>query len=218
MSKKLIMNNDEIALYNNFNIFEVTMSSDTPDYELKDNGKPIKKLIINDVSVTPPKDRWVEYSLKEGANTIKYNNDIRFDNHPNTVSIKAIQTDYIEDCANMFADLNASFDFKNINTSNVTNMYSMFSNNGVAELDLTNFDTSNVTDMRSMFSYCTNLTLLDLSSFDTSKVTEYSYMLDEVPASCVIKVSDKFTFTESRVGWKGSFTRVAFKDPTINNY
>ena len=51
-------------------------------------------------------------------------------------------------------------------------MYSMFSNLSISKLDLSNFDTSNVTDMASMFYGCKNLTQLDLSNFDTSKVTK----------------------------------------------
>ena len=43
-------------------------------------------------------------------------------------------------------------------------------------LDLSNFDTSNVTDMDSMFYSCSDLQSLDLSNFDTSNVTSYNDM------------------------------------------
>ena len=41
----------------------------------------------------------------------------------------------------------------------------------MTEVDFSHFDTSNVTDMVSMFSGCESLTSLDLSNFDTSNVT-----------------------------------------------
>lgn len=42
--------------------------------------------------------------------------------------------------------------------------------------EISNIDTSNITDMRSMFEYCEYVTELDLSSFDTSKVTSMQYL------------------------------------------
>ena len=66
--------------------------------------------------------------------------------------------------------------FKDVDTSNVTDMQDMFSGcDGLTSLDLSNFDTSNVTDMSFMFQWCSSLTSLDLSSFDTSKTTAGMY-------------------------------------------
>ena len=65
----------------------------------------------------------------------------------------------------------------NFNTSNVTEMFSMFQQcSSLTSLDLSSFDTSNVTDMSQMFYHCSSLTNLDLSNFNTSKVTEMSNM------------------------------------------
>ena len=65
----------------------------------------------------------------------------------------------------------------NFNTSNVENMYGMFSHCSIlTSLDLSNFNTSKVTIMYQMFSYCSSLISLDLSSFDISKVTYMSDM------------------------------------------
>ena len=62
--------------------------------------------------------------------------------------------------------------FKGSNTSNVTNMNSMFQFcNGLTSLDLRNFNTSNVTNMLTMFQGCSGLISLDLSGWDTSNVT-----------------------------------------------
>ena len=67
--------------------------------------------------------------------------------------------------------------FSNFNTSNVTCMLQMFSGcKSLTSLNVDNWDTSNVTDMSSMFYWCKSLTSLDLSNFDTSKVTNMSSM------------------------------------------
>ena len=68
-------------------------------------------------------------------------------------------------------------DFSNLDTSQVTNMGSMFYGmRSLTALDLSNFDTSKVTDMQYMFSGMSSLTTFNLSSFDTSKVTDMQYM------------------------------------------
>ena len=46
----------------------------------------------------------------------------------------------------------------------------------ILEIDLSNFDTSQVTNMNSMFERMTNLTTLNVSNFNTSKVTDMIYM------------------------------------------
>lgn len=68
-------------------------------------------------------------------------------------------------------------DVSNFNTSNVTHMYDMFYNcESLTTLDLSNFNTSNVLNMGGMFFNCKSLTSLDLSNFNTEKVTDMSYM------------------------------------------
>ena len=60
---------------------------------------------------------------------------------------------------------------KNVDTSKVTNMNSMFSNEtNIQELDLSSFDTSHVTDMSNLFQSTTNLQKLNLSNWDLSKI------------------------------------------------
>ena len=69
--------------------------------------------------------------------------------------------------------------FKGSNTSNVTDMDSMFKYcSGLTSLNVSNFDTSNVTLMNGMFSNCRSLTSLDLSNFDTSNVTRMEFMFN----------------------------------------
>ncbi len=66
---------------------------------------------------------------------------------------------------------------KNLNTSQVGSMKSMFSGcKSLTSLDLSNFNTSKVKDMGDMFRDCKSLTSLDLSSFDTRNVTRMNHM------------------------------------------
>ncbi len=65
---------------------------------------------------------------------------------------------------------------ENVDTSNVTNMDSMFMSLPVTTLDLSSFDTSHVTNMRLMFGFMSNLQSLNISSFDTNLVTDMSAM------------------------------------------
>ncbi|MBQ9556054.1 MAG: BspA family leucine-rich repeat surface protein, partial [Muribaculaceae bacterium] len=66
-----------------------------------------------------------------------------------------------------------------LNTSQVTNMGSMFSHCWqLTSLDLSTFNTSKVTNMRSMFYQSWQLRSLDLSSFNTSKMTNMMYMFE----------------------------------------
>ena len=64
-----------------------------------------------------------------------------------------------------------------LDTSNVTNMHNMFYNcSALTSLDLSAFNTSKVTNMYGMFNSCNSLTSLDLSTLNTSKVTTMGKM------------------------------------------
>ena len=64
-----------------------------------------------------------------------------------------------------------------LNTSQTTNMASMFKNCPLlTEIDLSNFDTRNVTDMSNLFSGCSKLKRLDLSGFITGNLTKMERM------------------------------------------
>ena len=70
-----------------------------------------------------------------------------------------------------------SIDLSHFNTTNVTSMSFMFSCcYGLTSLDLSSFNTASVTSMREMFNECSGLTSLDLSSFNTASVTNMLYM------------------------------------------
>ena len=72
-------------------------------------------------------------------------------------------------------------DLSNFDTTNVTNMESMFE--GCESLKKINFhdtfNTSKVTTMEYMFRNCKNLQEIDLSNFDTKNVENMSYMFSE---------------------------------------
>ena len=84
-----------------------------------------------------------------------------------------------------------TFDTKNLDTSNVTNMRDMFYNMpNLISLDLSNFDTSNVTNMINMFGNMGSLTSLDVSNFDTTKVTDMSWMFTGMDSLTSLDVSN----------------------------
>ena len=82
-------------------------------------------------------------------------------------------------------------DLFNFDTSNVTNMRSMFSDMPkLTSLNLSNFDTSKVTNMSQMFESMSSLTTLNLSSFDTSQVTDMSYMFCDMSKLTSLNLSN----------------------------
>ena len=90
-----------------------------------------------------------------------------------------IETSNVTDMASMFSNCSSlnTLDLSNFNTSNVTNTSGMFySCSSLKTLDLSNFNTSNVNDMGQMFNNCTELASLDLRSFDTRDVEYMFYM------------------------------------------
>ena len=97
------------------------------------------------------------------------------------VNLSSFNTSNVTNMNSMFYHCSSltSLDMSSFNTSNVTNMAYMFSGcSSLINLELNNFNTSNVTNMNSMFYHCSSLTSLDMSSFNTSKVTNMSSMFD----------------------------------------
>ena len=88
--------------------------------------------------------------------------------------LEYLNTQNVTDMSSMFSDCRTltSLDLKNFNTQNVTDMGGMFRDcSGLTSLDLSHFNTQNVTDMGGMFRDCSGLTSLDLSHFNTQNVT-----------------------------------------------
>lgn len=116
------------------------------------------------------------------------------------VDIKYLDTSEVTNMSSMFNGCKAltSLDLNSFKTSSVTDMSYMFRKcSGLKSLDLSNFDTSNVTDMMYMFYGCSELTTLVLSSFDTSQVTDMSYMFNGCSSLKSLNLS---SFNTSKVG------------------
>ena len=79
--------------------------------------------------------------------------------------------------------------FKDIDTSNVTNMNDIFNDcRALTSLDLSGWDTSNVTNMNYMFYGCGALTSLDVSKWNTSNVTNMYNMFRDCSALKTIRM------------------------------
>ena len=86
---------------------------------------------------------------------------------------------------------------KYLNTSEVTNMYSMFTKcSSLQSLDLSSFNTAKVDDMESMFEDCESLKSLDLSSFNTASVTVMDLMFNNCSALETILVGSGWNVDE----------------------
>ena len=94
---------------------------------------------------------------------------------------------------NFYQFINNTFSnliFKDVDTSNVTNMNQMFSGcSTLTSLDASGFDTSNVTDMYYMFNNCRALTFLDVSGWNTGNVTNMLAMFQNCSSLTSLNVS-----------------------------
>lgn len=64
---------------------------------------------------------------------------------------------------------------KYLNTSKVSNMSHMFSDNSSASIDCSGFNTQSAVNMNSMFLNCNKATTINISSFNTANVTNMAY-------------------------------------------
>ncbi len=95
------------------------------------------------------------------------------------VGIENLNTSEVTNMSTMFWGCNelTSLDVSHFNTAKVTDMSGMFAGcHRLKTLDVSNFDTSNVTNFENMFSYCISLTNLVVTHFNTGKATNMSYM------------------------------------------
>ena len=87
-------------------------------------------------------------------------------------------------------DLTSIEGMQYLNTSEVTNMASMFWECGaLPAVDVSGFDTRKVTDMSAMFAECYELTALDVSGWNTSYVTDMSWMFSNCSELASLDVS-----------------------------
>ena len=102
--------------------------------------------------------------------------------------LENLDTSQVTNMHSMFNDCHSltSLNLSHFDTSHVTDMFYMFKNcKSLKSLDVSHFNTSKVTDMYGMFEKCKSLTNLDLSHFDTSHVTH----MDEMFYDCNVLTS-----------------------------
>ncbi len=91
-----------------------------------------------------------------------------------------IDTSRVTDMYSMFSNcknLKAIEGLERFDTSSVMSMYDMFAwDQALEKLDLSGFDTSHVSNMRGMFYCCVGLSELKIDSFNTENVIDMSYL------------------------------------------
>ena len=167
----------------NITTLKVVDNLDIPEgatvVDVSKNGDNTIKMWYNEA------DANGNYDITIGSNNTIYANPSSlglFSNLTNVTSIDLsnMDTSGMTNMSNMFSDntslTNITFG-DNFNTANVINMSGMFKNCTILKtIDLSSFDTSNATIMASMFMNCQGLQNLDLKSFNTSNVTNMLYM------------------------------------------
>ena len=131
-------------------------------------------------------------TLSEGSGVFVVPDGMKFKG--STVSeIPQMNTSNVTDMESMFDECRSLTTIPQLDTSNVTNMHYMF--NGCQQLTaIPLLDTSKVTNMRSMFYRCSNLTAVPL--LDTSKVTDMQYMFSACSSLTTIPSLNTSTVTD----------------------
>ena len=130
------------------------------------------------------------YDKWNPSNTSAYN---LYSGDTKLVYAPNIDTRNVTNMRSMFSDCKSLTSVPEIDTSNVTNMGYMFYNcSGLTSVPY--FDTSNVTYMIGMFQGCTSLKTIQ--SFDTSKVTRMAYLFCKCASLEVIPELDTSECTD----------------------
>ena len=93
-----------------------------------------------------------------------------------------------------------NYNFINVDTSKVENVYRMFYKNQVKTLNLNNFDISKIKSMNNIFEKCNVLTSLNISNWDTSNVTSMSQMFYGCSSLTSLDVSNWNTSNVTNMG------------------
>ncbi|WP_156286596.1 BspA family leucine-rich repeat surface protein [Oceanivirga salmonicida] len=156
-----------------------------------------------------------------------------------TIKIKDNNVKFSDDSKSFFSGYKTNFDFpNNLDTSNVTNMSSMFYTSKNIP-DLSNWDTSKVTDMSYMFSYSeadadlsgwdtanvTNMSNMfansimdpDVTNWNVSKVTDMSYMFQN-NKNVILKDKTKNWDTSSLTNASAMFYNTQKANPNVSNW
>lgn len=118
---------------------------------------------------------WTEFNKLKTTNFSSF-----FANYQGKyIDLKNLDTSNATNMYGMFsgAERIVTIDFGTFDTSKVTTMESMFSVSSFSEVDkLSNWDVSKVTTVRSMFSSCRNFSSIDLTKWITSSLTSTNQM------------------------------------------
>ena len=149
---------------------------DTGLKDKTDNSQPLYNLyIVSNYEIFAPSNCNEIFSFYDWKDRVEKTNLISINFNNN------FNTSNVTNMTSMFYQCKflTSLDLSNFNTANVTDMTQMFySCYSLTNLDLSSFNTSNVRDMDFMFYHCSRLTSLDLSNFNTSNVTNMKEMLE----------------------------------------
>ena len=137
--------------------------------------KDIESIIFSSNKI--PENYTISYDVSESKDEQVVLYGVQNANGRYDVTIVAANNEEIyapEYSARLFGDLTnlKTINLDNLNTSNVTNMYIMFSGCiNLENIDISHLDTKNVEIMTNMFSNCKNLKSINLEGIDTRSVT-----------------------------------------------
>ena len=117
---------------------------------------------------------------------------LNFGNLKQIEGIENLNTTNVTEMASMFYGCSqlTSLDVTHFNTANVVHMTNMFVNcSSLASLDVTHFNTANVTNMGYMFYGCSSLTSLDVTNFNTENVLAMNDMFSGCSSLTSLDVS-----------------------------
>ena len=136
--------------------------------------------------------------------------------------LEYLNTSNVTDMNSMFRRCHAlkSLDVSRFDTRNVTNMSYMFGGCGFESIDVNDFDTRNVTKMASMFASCVNVTAFDLTNFNTKKVESFEQMFENCQNLTTIYVGKNWSterMTQGRYMFRYSSKLVGGAGTTYND-
>ena len=166
-------------------------SSTETQVVMADTGYELESVTVNavtssiDSNITPENIRkdttilGVTGTLEAGGGKVSPDY-VRFDGYNGKIlDLSWLDTSNMTNMGSMFSNCMEmeTLDLSSFDTSNATNMSYMFNNcQALTNLDISNFNTTNVTKMNDMFNMCHQLNNIDTHSFDTSNVTNMSGM------------------------------------------
>ena len=120
------------------------------------------------------------------------------------VGIEYLNTSEVTNMHSMFNECSelTSLDVSGFDTRKVTDMGWMFYNcSGLTSLDVSGWNTQNVTEMGGIFEYCSGLTSIDVTHFNTANATDMNGMFDGCEGLTSLDVSHFNTSNVTDMGY-----------------